>query len=437
MRGKLLNIVFCTAMVATMATGCAHKAVNGDNGTMDGNSVADSDNSDATEDIHNMKPEKTEETISLTLWGTEEDKEFLEKVVESFKEDNPGQKFEITIRFEAESTCKAAVLRNIEEAADVYAFADDQLEELVNAGALEPVPSAESIASQNSQGSVEAATVDGTLYAYPYSADNGYFMFYNKKYFSEEDVKTFDRMLKIAEREGKKIAMDWSSAWYVYAFFGGAGLEAELSEDGKTTVCNWNSKNTDIKGVDVARAMLDISASKGFCSMTDPQIQTGFEDGSVIAAVEGTWAAMKAEEAWGDNYAAVKLPTYTCAESQIQMASFAGYKLVGVNAYSKNIRWAMELAKWLTNEQNQVLHFKERGIGPSNVVAASYDYVNASPAISALIAQSDYASLLRVGANFWDNVAEFGVTMAEGNPKGTDLQKMLDKMVNAVTAPAA
>ena len=181
MRRKLLNIVFCTAMVATMATGCAHKAVNGDNGTMDGNSVADSDNSDATEDIQNMKPEKTEETVALTLWGTEEDKEFLEKVVESFKEDNPGQKFEITIRFEAESTCKAAVLRNIEEAADVYAFADDQLEELVNAGALEPVPSAEMIASQNSQGAVEAATVDGTLYAYPYSADNGYFMFYNMK----------------------------------------------------------------------------------------------------------------------------------------------------------------------------------------------------------------------------------------------------------------
>ena len=171
--------------------------------------------------------------------------------------------------------------------------------------------------------------------------------------------------------------------------------------------------------------------------MTDPQIQTGFEDGSVIAAVEGTWAAMKAEEAWGDNYAAVKLPTYTCAENQIQMASFAGYKLVGVNPYSKHVRWAMELAKWLTNEQNQVLHFKERGIGTSNVVAASYDYVNASPAISAFIAQSDYASLLRVGANFWDNVAEFGVTMAEGNPKGTDLQKMLDKMVNAVTAPEA
>lgn len=28
---------------------------------------------------------------------------------------------------------------------------------------------------------------------------------------------------------------------------------------------------------------------------------------------------------------AVKLPTYTCGDAQVQMASFAGYKLVGVN----------------------------------------------------------------------------------------------------------
>lgn len=427
MRKKILSALLCTAMVATMVTGCGSK-----NDTAESNSQDTS--SGSTEVSQDAKPAVSDETVKLTVWGAEEDQSFLKEVVDGFEADNPDQKFDISIGVESESTAKDTVLKDVESAADVYAFADDQLNELVQAGALQPVQSVDKIKSENSQGSVEAATLDDTLYAYPYSADNGYFMFYNKEYFSDEDVQSLDTMLEIAAKEGKQLAMDWSSAWYVYSFFGGAGLEATLADDGKTTVCNWNATDTDIKGVDVAQAMLDISANKGFKSMTDAEIQTGFADGSVIAAVDGTWASAKAEESWGDNYGACKLPTFTCAGQQIQMASFAGYKLVGVNAYSKNVGWAMEFAKWLTNEQNQAQHFTERGIGPANTVAASTDDVKASPAINALIAQSDYANLQRVGANFWDNVETFAANMVDGNSKGTDLQTMLDNMVEGVTA---
>ena len=67
----------------------------------------------------------------------------------------------------------------------------------------------------------------------------------------------------------------------------------------------------------------------------------------------------------GKNYGAVKLPTYTCAGKQVQMASFTGYKMVGVNAYSSNVKWAMKLAEWITNQDNQTRRFAERGQGPS------------------------------------------------------------------------
>ena len=58
--------------------------------------------------------------------------------------------------------------------------------------------------------------MDGVLYAYPLTADNGYFLYYNKAYFSEEDVQSLDRMLSAAAAAGRLVAMDWSSAWYVY-----------------------------------------------------------------------------------------------------------------------------------------------------------------------------------------------------------------------------
>lgn len=65
-------------------------------------------------------------------------------------------------------------------------------------------------------GAAQAATVNGTLYAYPATADNGYFMFYNKEYFTEEDVKSLDTMMQIAADNGKKIPCSMIPAGTTY-----------------------------------------------------------------------------------------------------------------------------------------------------------------------------------------------------------------------------
>ena len=85
----------------------------------------------------------------------------------------------------------------------------------------------------------------------------------------------------------------------------------------------------------------------------------------LLQASVAQWNAAEVKKAWGDNYAATKLPTFTCAGEQVQMASYAGYKLVGVNAYSQNTEAAMQLARYITNYDNQVKRFQERGLGPS------------------------------------------------------------------------
>lgn len=323
----------------------------------------------------------------------------------------------------------------LEESADVFAFADDQLNTLVAAGALEPVEDAATISEENLEGAVEAASVGGTLYAYPLTADNGYFLYYNKRYLTDEDVKTLDKILEAAADSQRKMAMDWSSAWYVYSFFGNTGLEVGLNKDGITNFCTWNSTDGPVKGIDVAKAMLSISASPGFYNVDDTGFLAGVQDGSVIAGVSGVWNAVAVKEAWGDDYGAAKLPTYTCAGKQIQMASFSGYKLIGVNAYSKQYKWASLLARWITNEENQQLRFELRGQGPSNRNAAASAAVQDSPAIAALIEQSDFSCLQRISGKFWDPVSAFSLKMAAGNPEREDLQTLLDLMVQGVTSP--
>ena len=68
---------------------------------------------------------------------------------------------------------------------------------------------------------------------------------------------------------------------------------------------------------------------------------------------------------------------------------------------------------------------------------ANSEAVKNSPAIQAVLAQSQYASLQRIGGNYWDPVQEFGADMANGNPSGKDLQLTLNDMVDEITASNA
>jgi len=357
------------------------------------------------------------ETVALTVWGAEEDEALLQEIFSSFQSQYAGQaSFQITYQPQSESNCKDVLLGDLENGADVFAFADDQVAALAAAGALDPIPASDAVRSANLSAAVEAASVDNTLYAYPLTADNGYFLYYNRAYFSEEDVQSLDRILEVAALAGRHVTMDWSSAWYVYSFFGNTGLEVGLNEDGLTNYCTWNSTEGDIRGVDVAQAMLSVASSPAFASMTDTEFLAGVQNGSVIAGVSGVWNAVAIEEAWGADMGAAKLPTYTCAGRQIQMASFSGCKLIGVNAYSQHPQWAARLAEWITSEENQRLRFQTRGQGPANIQAASSPEVQASPAIAALLAQSEFSQLQRVGGKFWDPVTEFATSCAQGNP---------------------
>ena len=154
----------------------------------------------------------------------------------------------------------------------------------------------------------------------------------------------------------------------------------------------------------------------------------------MIAGVSGVWNSVAIEEVWGEDAGAAKLPTYSCNGGQVQMASFSGCKLIGVNAYSKHPEWAARLAEWITNEENQQLRFEMRGQGPSNITVADSERIRESPAISALLEQSEFSQLQRVGGKFWDPVSKFAGNIVAGNLSLQSLQEQLDEMVEGVTA---
>ena len=373
--------------------------------------------------------------VKLTMWGAEEDQTMLREMADAFIAENADKgNITIDIGVQSESSAKDTVLADPEAAADVFAFADDQLNELVAAGALQEVLlNPDDVKSRNLAGSVNAATMNDKLYAYPMTADNGYFLYYDKSVLSEEDVQSMDTLLAKADASGKKFMMSLNDAWYIYSFYAGAGLKATLADDGINTVCNWN----EAPGADVTQAILDISTQPAFKSGADADIVSGIKDGSCCAAISGTWNAGTAEETWGENYAATKLPTYTLNGEQVQMGSFSGYKLVGVNPHSSNVGVAMMLADYITNEDNQAKRFNDRKLGPSNIKVNESEAVQNAPAIAALAAQSDYATLQRVGANYWSSAQSLGEILASGDTQGKTTQQLLDDAVAGITAPVA
>ena len=378
------------------------------------------------------------EDVMLSVWCAGEDIPMISQMVNEFKEIHKDEAiFSITISAEGEDTCKDTILSNPDAAADIFTFAADQFNSLYNAGVLLQITEdADKIIEENgsSSGAVTSALRDGNLYAYPATASNGYFLYYNTEYLTEDDVKSFDRILEVAAENGKKMTMDFSNGWYIYSFFKGAGLEVELNDDGKTNICNWNSTSEQYTGVDVAQAMLDIANNDGFLAGGDDILKQGAKDGSVIAGISGTWLSTDIKEGFGDGYAAAKLPEYTIKGDSVQMHSFAGYKFIGVNADTENPKWSQLLAQWLTNEQNQLTRFRERGEGPSNVNAAGTEEVKASIAISALSEQSVYGHLQNVADTFWTPSYVFGTSIAAKNVDNVDLQVLLDTMVEGITA---
>ena len=377
------------------------------------------------------------EEVTVSIWTPEAKYDMMNEFMQEFAELHEDEiDLHYSISREEEDTCKETVLADINGAADIFPFPDDQLDELKEAGALLEldVDPAKALEPFGGIGSVAYQSVvrDDKMYAYPETA-NGYFLFYNKKYLSEENVKSLEKMVQIAGNINKKVSMDLCSGWYLYSFFKGAGLTLKLDETGKKNICNWDSSDTSITGRDVAQAIANLAVQRGFKSMDDDEFIKSVQNGRVIAGVNGAWNAEKVLHAWGAGYAATKLPTYRAGHTDLQMGSYAGYKVLGVNAKTKYPEWCRKIIEFIVSKDNQIREFEKTGEVPANLDVADDEKVKDAPAVKALSEQSKYADLQRVAPSYWDAAGKFGITLASGNPDKKNINVLLYTMVKDIT----
>lgn len=416
---------------------------------------------------------KSGEEIKLTIWVSEADQAFAKEVAEKFQKANPNKTYRFVFGVQGENEAATRILNDVESAADVFSFPNDQLTQLVNGDALTRIGGdrLERLKAQNPQDAVDAATVTKSggeeVYGIPYT-DNTFFLYYDKSVLSAEDVGSIEGILAKCSG-GKKLGFLVSDGWYNSAFYFGKGLGYEVKYDesmGETSItCDFNNET----GLQVTESIWRlVQDGRVKADADDSKLVAGMTDGSIVAAFSGVWNRTAIEKALGKNFAAAKLPTYTYVGteqkpnrqkgqaskngqsgrnpqegengnvvqgSQVQLVSFAGYKMLGVNNYSKQKAEALAFADYYTSAESQIRHFETRSYLPTNVDARKDERIQNDVVAKAISAQLQFSKTQKnVPSTFWDPLKGLGNAMLTGVQTGNfDVKGQLNACVAAIT----
>ncbi|MDO4198969.1 MAG: extracellular solute-binding protein [Erysipelotrichaceae bacterium] len=376
-------------------------------------------------------------TYDVTIWVSETEgvKELTQQQVDRFLAENTDVSLNVTIEGISESDSATQMITDVESGADIYCFAQDQLARLVQAGALAVLGEGASatVTDLNDAGSVKAATVDGKIYCYPLTSDNGYFMYYDKSVISDDIVDSLEDLVKACEDANKFFSMEYkTSAWYNAAFFFATGCVSDWTADADGKFTSVNDTFDSPEGLIAMKGMEILAKSSAANSSSDG---SEFSKGSAVV-VTGTWASSTVKDILGDNMGVADLPSFTVDGTSYHLGSFSGNKLMGVKPQTDAVKASVcqRLALYLTNEECQLERFEQYGWGPSNKAAQASDAVKSDAVLSALAEQNNYATPQgQIHGSWWD-IAKILGTVAETSTSDADLQAGLDAYKGSIDA---
>ena len=168
---KVTALALCVAMSATALAGCGSKAATTDSQTAAPaeSAAADTAETAATEEA----PVETKD-VTLKVWAPQEDQNpndtyangMLAAMCDAFNEAHPEWNITYEYGVCGEDVAKDEVTKDVDAAADVYMYANDQLPILVEAGAIAELggKNLEEVKATNSESMVDTVTYQGGVY---------------------------------------------------------------------------------------------------------------------------------------------------------------------------------------------------------------------------------------------------------------------------------
>lgn len=430
MKKKALSLFLVTAMAVSMV-GCGSK--DADKNTDKNTDKKDTEVVAATEQEAAAEDEAWEG--DLTVWSPQEDQDtnWLQDQCEAFAAEHPNWKINFNYGVCAEGEAKDNVTKDVEAAADVYMLANDNIPDLVSAGALSELGGdyLGYVTSTNSDSILASVTYNDSVVAFPFTS-NTWFMYYDKSVFSEDDVKNFDTMLEKAGEAGKKVSFKLTDSWYIQAFYVANGCT--LFGDGTDTDAGIDFGGD--KAAAVTEYLVDLAANPNFLVDADGSGLAGLGD-SVAAVFSGTWDADAVKEKLGDNMGVAALPTVTIDGKEGQMKSFIGSKAIGVNPNAENQQVAMSLAAYLAGEKAQTAHYEMRNILPSNINISLADDPIATAVTNVMTDTSIMQPLCKEMGNYWSPAENMGKNIQSGEVTKDNAAEKTEEMNTTMNTDVA
>ncbi len=370
-------------------------------------------------------------TVTVTVWGPQEDQsddngKWLQTQCENFAKEHAD--WDITFNYGvcSEGDAKTNVGTDPEAAADVYMFANDQIPDLLKAGAIAEFggKTLDAIKANNSETTVNTVSYEGSVYGVPFTA-NTWFMYYDKSVFSEEDAKSLDAML-----EKGKVAFPLNNSWYIAAFYVANGCTL-FGPNGGDAAAGFDFSGD--KAAAVTNYLVDLVANPNF---VNGDVSTGND---IKAFFSGTWDYQKAQEAFGDNLGIAPAPSFTVDGGLKQMKSFAGSKAIGVNPttklYAEHPEVAVALAAYLGSTAAQQAHYDSRNIIPTDKNINVGDDALAKAQMDTMGYASIVQPLQADMGNYWTPAQSMGEELVAGtvthDNAAEKTEAMNDSMNNA------
>ncbi len=347
------------------------------------------------------EPQEEAYAGKLTVWCSTSDgvSTLFKEKGDAWLKANGYDKVTLDVTPVGEGDAVGKVLEDLDAAADIYCFAQDQLSRAVQGNAIAKVANnyLNDVNTRNSEGGLISGRMGDVLYAYPLTNDNGYIMMYDKSVMEGVDMTDMSAVIAKCNATGTKFSFNLGNIWYSAAFFFALDEKGERlctsawQTDATGAFTNMIDTFNSDNGLIALKGMNELASADCFMDSAEAADFAAATKSSVV--VVGSWGATAARDALGDNFAATVLPKFTVDGKKYQIGSFSGSKLMGVKPQTdvKKAKAAHALANYLSGEEMQKELFTKFGWGGTNKVLQATDAYKNDVVLSSLVKQADYA----------------------------------------------
>lgn len=431
MKKKVLSLVLAVTMAAVALVGCGNNAANT-------NTEAVTEETTTEETTEEVAEEVEVTDVALKVWAPQNqiDNGSMDEMCAMFADMHPEWNITFTVEAVGEDVAKEEILKDVAVAADVFFYANDQLNELVNAGAIAKLGGSTADMVNNEMAEAVASTVKigDDVYGIPFT-HNTFFMYYDKTILSEEDIKSVESIMAVETADDVyNFVFDAAGGWKLGSWYYGAGNtiygEDQVSFD---QGADWNNET----GLAVTNYLIDLIGNPKCAYNDDISVSELAADHRVGAWFTGAWDYDMFKEALGDDLGLAVIPTFNPDGNDYQLKGFYGSKAIGVNAQSANPAAAVALAAFLGSEEMQVKRFEDSAQVPANMAAGASEAVLADEVAAVIVAEANIASVMQptsaeFGSRYWANAGAIATEIRSGDLNKDNAQEKLDTFVAAM-----